>query len=435
MEDALFSRGEERWSDARRLMWIIVMAVSLRLVWALLIPVIPLSDSAGYDIFARNLVEHAVFGWTPEQPFAFWPPGTSFVYAAMYWMFGYGYASLVVVHIMISVALILTSARVARRFYGESAALWCAGLLAAWPTLIMFTTILASELLFATLTVAALDVWTMPRASIWRRGAWAGLLLGMAALVRPQALMLPGVYAMAMVLTSSAPRRHLGHQLRTALMAGVVMAVVIAPWTWRNYQLYGELVLISTNGGITLWMGNTPGTGGSHMNVPPSIAELPDNVQARVLGAMAREYILADPVAFVARAFRKLFLLYGNESIGVGWNAEGIAQRFGESSVLWFKRFTQVTWTALFLMSLYGVWVISRREGWVRVVFSPVMLTVVAYTVIHAVVVSQDRYHLNFAGQIAMFFGIGMAHLTHQWRNSSRLARAVHESGRVLRSH
>lgn len=182
-------------------------------------------------------------------------------------------------------------------------------------------------------------------------------------------------------------------------------------------------------------MGNTPGTGGSHMDVPAAIAELPDNEQARVLGSMAREYILADPVAFAKRAVRKVFLLYSNESIGVGWNSEGIAHRFGEASVLWLKRFTQITWAALFLMSLYGVWVLLRREGVWRVLVSPVMLTVLFYTAIHSVVVSQDRYHLNFAGQIAMFFGIGMASLARRrgWVSSSRSA--SQEPRRALHPH
>jgi 4-amino-4-deoxy-L-arabinose transferase-like glycosyltransferase len=435
MKDSFQALDQKPWPDMRRLMWIVVMAVLLRLVWAVLIPVVPLSDSQGYDIFARNLVEHGVFGWTPDQPFAFWPPGTSFLYAAMYWLFGYGYASLIVLHILISVGLILTSARVAHRFYGEAAALWCACLLALWPTLIMFTTILASELLFALLTVAALDAWTTRSSSTWKRGALAGVLLGMAALVRPQALLLPAVYGLALVLSSPHPRQALGQQLRVALVSGLVMAVLIAPWAWRNYQLYDEVVLISTNGGITLWMGNTPGTGGSHMDVPAAIAELPDNEQARVLGAMAREYILAEPAAFAMRAVKKVFLLYSNESIGVGWNAGGIAQRFGEASVLWFKRFTQVTWAALFLVSLYGLWTLMRRDGAWRVLISPVMLTVLFYTAIHSVVVSQDRYHLNFAGQIAMFFGIGTASLLHRWRKPSPSSHALQEPQQALRPH
>lgn len=435
MNDALQDRGEGAWPDARRLMWVVAAAVLLRVIWALLVPVVPLSDSQGYDIFARNLVEHGVFGWTPDRPFAFWPPGTSFLYAAMYWLFGYGYTSLVVLHIVISVALILTSARVAHRFYGETAALWCAVLLAVWPTLVMFTTILASELLFAWLTVAALDVWTGRKRSVWARGAFAGLLLGLATLVRPQALLLPAIYALAIVLSSSSPRSALASQIRTALAAGVVMALLIAPWAWRNHQIYDEFVLISTNGGITLWMGNTPGTNGSHMDVPAPIAALPDNEQARVLGAMARDYIVADPLAFAGRAVKKVFLLYSNESIGVVWNAEGIAQGFGEGAVPWFKRFTQVTWAGLFLVGLYGVWILIRREGAWRTLVSPVMLTVLFYTAVHSVVVSQDRYHLNFAGQIAMFFGVGLAGLMHRRSRMPASGASAQDMARALRPH
>ena len=435
MKDTLRDHDEESWPDARRLMWIIAAAVLLRVTWAALVPVVPLSDSQGYDIFARNLVEHGVFGWTPDRPFAFWPPGTSFLYAAMYWLFGYGYTSLMVLHIVLSVALIVTSARVAHRFYGPAAALWCAALLAVWPTLIMFTTILASELLFAWLTVAALDAWSARRGSAWRRGALAGVLLGLATLVRPQALLLPAIYGLAMVLSSTSPRQVFGSQIRTGVAAGVVMAMLIAPWAWRNQQIYDEFVLISTNGGITLWMGNTPGTNGSHMDVPASIAALPDNEQARVLGAMARDYILADPVAFAGRAVKKVFLLYSNESIGVVWNAEGIAQRFGGGAVTWFKRFTQITWAALFIVGLYGVWTLIRRDGIWRALVSPVMLTVLFYTAVHSVVVSQDRYHLNFAGQIAMFFGIGITALLHRWRKPVPSSQAMREPRQALRPH
>src|SRR6266700_7093161 len=85
---------EERWH--LKIALIVLLAAALRLVWSLLVDVIPLSDSHAYDVFARNLLEFQVFGWTGDHPFAFWPPGTSFLYAAIYWVLGINFFNIVV---------------------------------------------------------------------------------------------------------------------------------------------------------------------------------------------------------------------------------------------------------------------------------------------------------------------------------------------------
>ena len=50
---------------------LLALALALRLIWVLLIPVDPVSDAAAYEIFARNLAEHGVFGFTPDEPGAY----------------------------------------------------------------------------------------------------------------------------------------------------------------------------------------------------------------------------------------------------------------------------------------------------------------------------------------------------------------------------
>jgi hypothetical protein len=70
---------------------VLAIAFLLRLGWAMLIPVAPVSDSAAYDAFAQTLALHGVYGWTPDQPSAFWPIGTSAIYDALYALFGHSY--------------------------------------------------------------------------------------------------------------------------------------------------------------------------------------------------------------------------------------------------------------------------------------------------------------------------------------------------------
>jgi hypothetical protein len=122
-------------------------------------------------------------------------------------------------------------------------------------------------------------------------------------------------------------------------------------------------------------------------------------------------------VAFAERAVRKLLILYTNESVGVGWNSPGIRQVFGESWEHLLKRFTQVSWALICLLAATGVWSSLRRSGLQNILFSPITLSILYFTAIHMVVVSQERYHLAFAGQWAILAALGLAHLI-DWRQS-----------------
>lgn len=403
----------------RSFVMVLMLALGLRMIWAWWVPVIPLSDGEAYDVFARNLVQHGTFGWTAEEPTAFWPPGTTFMHATLFWMFGIRYEPIVAINIALSLGIIWISARLAARFWGQQVALISALILAVWPTLVMYPTILASELPFLFLTLLAMDFWFNRNLQLPSKALLAGLVLGLASLVRPQALLLPFVFAVGIVLTQRLTASAVMNQFKCIALAGLVMALVVAPWVWRNHQIYGEPVLISTNGGITLWMGNTPGTDGRYMNMPASVHHLPGNERARVLAQEAKNYILQDPAAFLVRAVRKLVILYSNESVGVSWNSSGIRQAFGAPWELPLKRMTQASWALIFVLALAGIWSSVRRVGWVRALASPLTLSILYFTAIHMVVVSQERYHLAFAGQLAIFAALGVAELLARQRKRS----------------
>lgn len=411
---------EQPRSFLRSIVWVIALGTLLRVCWAILVPVMPISDSGAYDTFARMLAEHGVFGWTPDKPFAFWPPGTSFLHGALYKLFGPRYDVIVALNIVLTIGITVSCTRVANRYFGNRVAFWTAALLSFWPTLIMYSTVLASELPFLFFCVAALDVWTSRGDKPLLRGVFAGLLLGCAALVRPVALLLPAVYGGAIWL-QSLDRATFFQQFKIGTLAVIAMVTVIAPWTWRNYQLYDEPILVSTNGGITFWMGNTPGTDGGYMGIPEELHSLPDNEQEKILSARARQYILDEPGTFVVNTLRKFVALYANESIGVIWNEKGIASAFGEASVVPLKRFTQVAWMLIAICVVVGFVSLVREHGFRYVAFSPVVVSIAYFTVVYIVTVAQDRYHVSFAGQIGIVAAAGLA-FAHQRFAARKLA-------------
>ncbi|MCI0410481.1 MAG: tetratricopeptide repeat protein, partial [Acidobacteria bacterium] len=93
----------------------------------------------------------------------------------------------------------------------------------------------------------------------WERGgalAWlvAGGLIGITALANPASLLLAPFYAAGLLF-----RKHRLQEV-VALAAGAILAV--APATLHNLAQGGGLVLISSQGGITFYQGNSPNSRG-----------------------------------------------------------------------------------------------------------------------------------------------------------------------------
>ena len=231
---------------------VLAVAFVLRLAWAMLIPVVPVSDSEAYDLFARILAEHGVYGWNPDQPSAYWPVGTSAIYAALYSVFGFNYSAIVALNVALGTAIVGLTMWLGRTFFDNTTAIIAGGVMALWPIEIAYVTVLASELPFTFLVLLGFVAWCSPRPSNSARAVATGLAFGAAgAHFRPIALLLP------IVLWLSASRRQrVRERFLVMLFAMIVIALSITPWSARNTRLFGHFVLLSTNEGTNLWMGN-----------------------------------------------------------------------------------------------------------------------------------------------------------------------------------
>ncbi|MEL6208701.1 MAG: glycosyl transferase family 39, partial [Pseudomonadota bacterium] len=313
--ETVLNRLAGRW--ALSLTGIVLIGFALRCLWALAVPVEPISDSVAYHTFARTIVEHGVYGWSADEPGAFWAVGTSGLLAGIYWLFGMDFGAVAAVNVALSTSLIASTGLLARHLLGAPAGLIAALLIALWPSLILFTTIIASEVTFLALIVpgmlAFLHRWKRP----WLGWLIAGLFWGAACYVRPVALLLPIVLAVSCLLRG---RWTIWYGLAAMVGTLVVMALLIAPWTARNQAVFGKTVLISTNFGPNLWMGNNPETTGGYQALPDWTDGLSETELADRMKAEAVAYIKAEPVAFAIRTLVKFARLHERETIGVVWN-------------------------------------------------------------------------------------------------------------------
>jgi tetratricopeptide (TPR) repeat protein len=176
-----------------------------------------------------------------------------------------------VLQIVLGTAAVWLIHRTARDWFGERAALLAAAL-AAGTGLFTFHEIL---LLHAALDpfLTALVLFAVGRAVIARDARWflaAGLAIGLHGLNRPNVIAYAAVVAAGSVLTW---RTRKGLRFAAAFACGV--ALILAPVALRNYARTGELVIISSHGGLNFYIGNNPDADGTYRAIPgitPSIA-------------------------------------------------------------------------------------------------------------------------------------------------------------------
>jgi hypothetical protein len=376
------------------------LAVVLRGAWALMVPVIPLSDSHAYDVFARNLAAGLRYGWDGVNPSAYWPVGTSFVYSLVYRAFhpdAWGYAPVAVLNLVLGTAMVALGMAVAHRWFGRMVAIATGLMLAFWPTHVQFTTIIASETMFTVLCLAAILAWPEPgqRRAV-TRAVVAGLCIALATYVRPTALLVP------VVLAGSAWLR--GMRFRDAALqvaaAAVVIAAILAPWSVRNTRAFGQFVLVSTNGGSNLWMGNNPTTTGFYQERPPQPSNMNEAQFDKELGRQAKAWIVQRPGEFVKRTVVKAVRLHERETIGIAWNQEALSKRSGQRGLTMMKLSSQAYWMVALAGSFCGLVILARRYR-LRAVVHPALAIWGYFTAVHAVIVIQDRYHLPATPMIA----------------------------------
>jgi len=188
---------------------------------------------------------------------------------------------------------------------------------AIYPPLVSLPAYALSETLASTLALAAALTLQAaaarePSRSRPRLAAAAGVLCGLAMLVRPATI----VFLPLAVLWLCTRR-----QVRIALMVAGATVLVIAPWTVRNYRVYGRPVLIASEGGVTFWTGNHPlaiGEGDLAANPAIKRAELRFRAEHSGLSAEALEplyyraaltHIREHPAWWVGLLLRKCFYL------------------------------------------------------------------------------------------------------------------------------
>ncbi len=274
----------------------------------------PVADGTYYHLLASRLASGQGYTWL-------WPDG-AVTYAAHYPV---GYPALVALAYAVlgakpAVAMLVNALLGAAGAWGAydllarvtSRRLALAGGLAValHPALVPYTAALMTEGVTASLLVSATALAARARdAARGRRSlAWlvsAGLVLGVATLVRPQSLALAAL--LGFLAVRSGPRALL-RRARVAVGMTMLALLVCAPWTARNCVRMEKCALVSVNGGWNLAIGTQTRDGGwQEMAVPDACKEVfAEAAKDTCFGRAALGVIVGGPLRWLARAPAKL---------------------------------------------------------------------------------------------------------------------------------
>ena len=286
-----------------------------------------LTDQRSYHALGERLITGHGFSfdrdWYPftraDQPTAHWSFLYSLFVATVYAVFGVHPLAVRLVQAIIGGVLLPCMVYLfTRRIYKasplnpaaakftehglseERLALLSAGLAAVYFYLVLYAATLMTETFYIAgvlwLLINALELAEQPTL---KHGLLLGVSIGVTTLLRQS--ILPWVAVMAVwLLWTGWQRGVLGRTIRSGVAAIAIVVLAIAPFTVRNYSVYGQFLLLNSNAGYAMFSAQSPmhGTVFHEFEAAPVPVELTGQNEAQLDKELMQRgigFVLADP--------------------------------------------------------------------------------------------------------------------------------------------
>ena len=241
-----------------------------------------LTDQRSYDALGQRLITGHGFsfatGWYPfteaDTPTAHWSFLYSMFVAVIYAIFGPNPLAVRVVQAILGgILLPLVVYRLSRQFFqsstftkalemrglhAESVALVSAGIVAVYFYFVLYAATLMTETFYLIALVWTLDhTLKLAERATLKRSIVLGIGLGITTLLRQS--ILPWIVIMSIWLIWVGHRSgHTRAMVKRLMVVGGVIALMILPFTIRNYVEYREFLLLNSNAGYAMYSAQHP---------------------------------------------------------------------------------------------------------------------------------------------------------------------------------
>lgn len=398
--DRLARLADRRWTMPA----LFALALGVRIGFMLAWPQTPFSDGEWYLTRAAELARGMGYQ-EAGHPTAFWPVGYPALLGGAIRLVGGGALASALINLASAAATLALILWFARAVGAGRVGAVVAGLFyALYPSPIVYAGAPLSEASSTAVAMAAFALLIAGR-NRWPLLAAAGLLFGAGTLMRAQLMFFPAGALVALMLVD--PRFGWREAARAALVVHLVLAAVVLPWTIRNERVLGAPVLVSTNGGMSLYTGASEEATGDwypwehtaiwdRAGIPFSQRVERQVELDRRFKALATGWIAAHPLRWTALGFKKAALVWRKDTDAF-WSME---ESYPDQARLWTAVTVadQLYYFALLALAVpalaMGLAGVAKRDGdWARPALlgcMPAFITLTAFAF-----TGQIRYHYS----------------------------------------
>ncbi|WP_394845708.1 glycosyltransferase family 39 protein [Pendulispora brunnea] len=351
----------------------------------------PVWDGHYYDFGAHRIAQGLGYsddvrigGVLVWHPWCHYPVGYSAFLGFFYFVFGERAWVPNVVNAAVSALLPVFTWALAREGLSETRARIAGALAALHPGLILYSALVMTEPLAALATLMAF--WITVRDRNPKRGiALGALMLGIGALVRPQALLV----APFLGLRLWDARQGWGRVSVGAIVACALALVPVLPWTARNCRVMDGCALVSTNAGWNLAIGAFPRATGRFETLRSSdgCREVTGQVQQdRCWLHYGMDQIREHPLHWLSLVPAKLGFTFDHESFPVEYLREAKPHDWPEPRRVAARDLLTAVHRFLLIGALFGCIAFVRRGR--RPIFAQGLLAAFSALLVYVAVTS-----------------------------------------------
>jgi 4-amino-4-deoxy-L-arabinose transferase-like glycosyltransferase len=334
----------------------------------------PVWDGHYYDFGARRIA--AGFGYSDDRwadgivqwhPWCHYPVGYSAVLGALYRVLGSDLRVTAVFDAGVSAGVCVMTWLLAKTALSPMRARVAGVIAALHPGLVLYAALVMTEPLSALLTLTAFWIATRETEPKHMRGFVIGaLVLGLGALVRPQALLCAPFFGLIGLPPWLARKKSFARPAAAILACALALAPVL-PWTVRNCARMDGCALVSTNAGWNLAIGSFPRATGRFetLHASDGCREVTGQVQQdRCWFAYGLDQIRTHPWHYLALVPAKLSFTFDHESFAVEYLREARPAAWPEGRRIAWRAVTSTAHRLLVCVAaLSGVAFVFRRRA------------------------------------------------------------------------
>ena len=419
----------------KKIIIIFILALLLRLLYIFAFPqaqVTPALDSYEYDRLGWNLASGKGFSFDGINPYLRRGPIYPIVLAAIFKLFGHSYLAVRIIQVFLAAFIVMLSYIIGKRCFGQKIGMLASIITALYPALIFYTGLIMSEIVFTFLL--CFSFFAILKGYQDKLRYWyiiSGVCLGLTALCRSEAIMLPLLVLVVLLLVE--------HNKKIAfinfLILAFFMSLVVIPWTLRNYHIAKEFIPVQYSSGEAFWIGTYqqyPDEGMSvNLEKEPARSIIKDlyltgltQQEKRIiidkhLSDDAIKRVIEHPFSYLIYRFKKHYQFWiGGHSNVVVALADSLLSYFEQRNYIKFaiKCGLLLLNLIIILLGLYGFMVAIWKK--INLGFTLITGTPIIYIpLVHFFFPASPRFQIPILPLIIIFSSLGIFLLLRKNRN------------------